>query len=320
LSCRFNESVLMTEIAPALLDAIREQRAVLFLGAGASVDAKHPKGERIPQGDRLRDLICDKFLGGGLKHRPLTTVAAIAANEAGFAAFQKFIRDRFVEFEPADFHFLIPQFRWRAIATTNFDLIIEKAYAASRPPLQNLVTTVKDGDGLDVRLNAETNPVAYYKLHGCIDFYTDPSIPLILGNEQYASYETNRTRFYGRFRDLGFEYPIIFAGYSISDPHIQRVLFDLTDPSIGRPPYYLISPGIADAEARYWATHRVYVIDSDFESFLKKIDKALRYPIRPSWNIASVGKLEQNKWFETCPGPNWRTKWQSWQWEVLSAC
>ena len=48
----------MVEIAQALIDAIREQRAVLFLGAGASVGATHPRGESIPQGDRLRDFAC----------------------------------------------------------------------------------------------------------------------------------------------------------------------------------------------------------------------------------------------------------------------
>ena len=120
----------MGEIAPSLIYAIREQRAVLFLGAGASFDAKHPKGERMPLGDRLRDLICDKFLGGALKDKSLTAVSAIAANEAGPLAFQRYIHDLFAPFEPADFHLLVPQFRWRAIATTNFDLIIERAYEA----------------------------------------------------------------------------------------------------------------------------------------------------------------------------------------------
>jgi hypothetical protein len=185
----------MDEIVPTLVDAIREQRAVLFLGAGASWHAKHPKGDQIPQGDRLRDLICDKFLGGKLKERPLSAVAAIAANEAGFAAFQQYIHDLFMPFEPADFHLLIPQFRWRAISTTNFDLIVERAYASASTRLQNLVKTVKDGDVFDTRLNRETDPVGFYKLHGCIDFYTDSSIPLILGDE-YASYEANRSRFY----------------------------------------------------------------------------------------------------------------------------
>lgn len=265
----------MVDIPPALIDAIKEQRAVLFLGAGASRHAKHPQGDQIPQGDRLRDLICDKLLGGKLKERPLTAVAALAANEAGLAAFQQYIHDLFMPFEPADFHLLMPQFRWRAIATTNVDLIVERAYANAPARRQNLVKTVKDGDNFDTRLNRETDPVGFYKLHGCIDYYADSSIPLVLGNEQYASYEMNRQRFYGRFRDLGYEYPVIFAGYSISDPHIQRILFDLTDPSIGRPPFYLVSPGITDVEARYWASHRVFAVDTTFEDFLRTIDQAI---------------------------------------------
>jgi hypothetical protein len=136
----------------------------------AQVGATHPRGESIPQGERLRDLICDKFLGGELKHKPLTAVAAIAANEAGLLAFQKYIHDLFVAFEPADFHPLICQFRWRAIATTNLDLIVERAYAAARDRLQNLVKTVKDGDSLDLRLNAETNLGRFLSGPGVVSF------------------------------------------------------------------------------------------------------------------------------------------------------
>ena len=71
-------------------------------------------------------MICDKFLGGKLKDRPLTIISAMAANEAGLATFQLFIRELFQPFEPAPFHNLTPKFRWRAITTTNFDLIIEE--------------------------------------------------------------------------------------------------------------------------------------------------------------------------------------------------
>ena len=83
----------------------------------------------MPQGDHLRDLICDKFLGGKLKESPLNAVAAMAANEGGFSEFQRYIHDLFLPYEPADFHLLIPKFRWRAIGTTNFDLLVEKAYS-----------------------------------------------------------------------------------------------------------------------------------------------------------------------------------------------
>ncbi len=265
----------MTDIPPVLIDAVKEQRAVLFLGAGASRNAKHPNDDQIPQGDDLRDLICAKFLGDELMQKPLNAVAAMAANEAGRTEFQKYIFDLFMPFEPADFHLLIPTFRWRAIATTNFDLIVERAYASVPAPRQNLIKMVKDGDRFDARLNKEANPVGFYKLHGCIESYSDVEIPLILGNEQYASYGKKRTRLYNRFRDLGHECPIIFSGYSISDPHIQELLFDLTDPSIDRPPFYYISPKITDFEKRYWERLRIFAVEATFEDFLRTIDQAI---------------------------------------------
>ena len=259
----------MTDIPPALINSIKEQRAVLFLGAGASQNAKCPTGDTIPQGDHLRNLICDKFLGGELKQKSLTAVASMAASEVGLFAFQEYIHELFLPFEPADFHLSIPEFRWRAIATTNFDLIIEKTYENTQTPLQHLVKVVKDGDNFDKRLNKETDPVGFYKLHGCIESYNDSEIPLILGNEQYANHAKNRVRLYNRFRDLGHEYPIVFVGYSISDPHIQQILFDLTDPSIVRPPFYLISPGITDLEARYWMGNKIYTVRATFQDFLR---------------------------------------------------
>ena len=265
----------MIHIPPVLIDAIKEERAVLFLGAGASKQGEHPEGKQIPHGDKLRDLICDKFLGGALKQKPLPAVAAMAASEASLFSFQEYIRELFLPFEPADFHLLIPKFRWRAIATTNFDLIIEKAYENVREPLQNLVKVVKDGDGFDKRLQKEIDPVGFFKLHGCIDSYTDSETPLILGTEQYASYSKNRTRLYSRFRDLGFECPVIFVGYSISDPHIQNILFDLTDSTIKRPPFYLVLPRIDAIETRHWARNNVDTIEATFEDFLGAIDQSI---------------------------------------------
>ena len=289
----------MTTLPPTLTNAVKDQRAVLFLGAGASLQATHPAGKTIPEGHNLRNIICDTFLEGQLKDKPLSAVSAIVANEVGLSTFQSFIRDLFEPFQPADFHLLLPTFRWRAIITTNFDLIVERAYAQAPGSLQNLVKTVKDGDGLDVRLHKETHPVGLYKLHGCIDHYNDPEIPIILGNEQYASYEVNRSRFYARFRDLGFEYPIIFAGYSISDPHIQRILFDLTDPSISRPSYFIVLPRISDVESRYWASNRVTALDTTFQKFLTALDTAIPSLARAIPLALGGGELSIRKHYQT---------------------
>lgn len=265
----------MAEIPPVLLQTIRDQKAVLFLGAGASFGASHPDRKKVPSGDGLRDLICDQFFGGRLKDRTLLAVSAMALNEAGFIDFQSFIRTIFDKFEPADYHRLIPTFRWRAIASTNFDLILERAYEQLADRVQKLVKTVKDGDAFDTRMQKTGSPLGFYKLHGCIDHYTDEQIPLVLGTEQYSSYSEHRRRFYDRLKDLAHENSIIFAGYSLSDPHIQQILFDLTSTNIQRPSYYCVGPAYDDIEVRYWAAHRVTIIRDTLEGFLSQLDKAI---------------------------------------------
>ena len=290
---------LMPDLPSTLLQTVRDQRAILFLGAGANFGAKHPSAAKIPLGDALRNMICDQFFAGELKDKPLVAVSAMALNEAGFLPFQRFIRETFKDFEPADYHRLIPQFQWRAIASTNFDLILERAYEAEPQRTQNLVKTVKDGDGFDGRMQASASPVGFYKLHGCVDSYTDEQIPLVLGNEQYASYSDFRKRFYDRLKDLAFENSIIFAGYSLADPHIQQILFDLTSKSISRPPYYCVAPNISDIEARYWAAHRITVVHSTFEDFLKSLDGAIPSIARKISLITLNGELSIKHHYRT---------------------
>jgi hypothetical protein len=238
-------------LSATLLSAVREQRAILFLGAGASHGAKGPPGQNIPQGDALRDKLCDKFLGGDLKDKPLLAVASIAASEVGLIQMQKYITDVFGAYHPAESHTHVPSFRWRAIATTNYDLLIERAYETSKKPLQKCVKTVKDGDQYDSRVNATSDPVGLFKLHGCIEYYTDPDIPLILGQEQYANYLSHRQRMYAMLQGLAYECPIIFCGYSISDTHIQQIIFDLTDKNVSRPMYYAVALKFSNYESCY---------------------------------------------------------------------
>ena len=263
------------ELSASLLNAVREQRAILFLGSGASHGAKAPSGQVIPQGNALRDKLCDRFLGGELKDKPLLTVASIAASEAGLIQMQKYIADLFEPYRPGEFHLLVPSFRWRAIATTNYDLIIERAYEGCRKPLQRYVKTVKDGDQFDTRMNAMSDPVGLFKLHGCIEHYTDLDVPLILGQEQYAAYLANRKRMYAMLQGLAQECPIIFCGYSISDPHIQQIIFDLTDRRISRPTFFAVAPNFSLYEIKYWGTNRIECITMTFEQFIRTLDSAI---------------------------------------------
>ena len=129
----------------ALINAVTAGEAVLFLGAGASVGAIAADGTgKIPGASELRDRLSDKFLGGRLKDRPLAVVAQISESEVGLLQVQLFIRDQFVNFGPAPFHLLVSEFRWHGIATTNYDLIVEKAFTANADAQQQLVPFYKN--------------------------------------------------------------------------------------------------------------------------------------------------------------------------------
>jgi hypothetical protein len=195
------------ELPPGLVSAVEGQSAVLFLGAATSIGARHPRNENIPNGNQLRDLLSDKFLGGALKDKALSAVAEYAASETNLRAVQLYIRDLLTDFAPADFHLLIPKFRWHGIATTNYDLIVDKAYAPPNSPQQTLVPFVKNGQAVETETKRVIDGLQFLKLHGSIDHYTDTEIPFILATEQYARYSRHRTRLFERFSGLGNRIP-----------------------------------------------------------------------------------------------------------------
>lgn len=62
----------MEGLSPYIKEQILAGRAVLFLGAGATIPATGSNGRTGLSGNALRDKLCEKFLGGEGKGRPLT--------------------------------------------------------------------------------------------------------------------------------------------------------------------------------------------------------------------------------------------------------
>ena len=294
---------ILPRLPDTLISAVVSQSAALFLGAGASFGAKHSSGKKIPSAAKLRDELSDKFLGGRLKEKNLSHVADISINESDFVAVQSFVRDQFIMYEPADYHLIIPRFFWHAIATTNYDLLIEKAFEKEKQNKQQLVIFTKNGQRIDTKMKSIQNGLRYIKLHGCIDHIEDTEIPLILAREQYARYYKNRDRLFKTFEQIGYEFTIIFCGYSLDDPHIQTILFDLTDLGINRPRYYFVSPNLDETETRYWEKHRITCIPSTFELFLKSLENTIPEAQRSIPPLIGGGTESIRKFFRV-PNPS----------------
>jgi cold shock CspA family protein len=286
------------QIPTLLADSVKNKRAILFLGAGASKEARNAANQTPPDADQLRDILAERFFGQPMKTRDVMAVAEMAIASSGGAplVFNE-VGKAFEGFRPSKAHKLISAFNWRAIATTNYDLLVEKAYSDSPQRLQTLVPFVKDDQPIEERLQAAVYPVSYLKLHGCLDHILDPDIPLILSRETYASYSNNRTRLFDRLKDYARESAVIFVGYRLDDPHVRDLIYSIQ--SNRRPRWYIVTPDAEDYDINFWGTKNVEVLKIRFGEFMQALDAA----VPPLWRalpaVTDVADFPVRKFFTT---------------------
>ncbi|MGE3066006.1 MAG: SIR2 family protein [Variibacter sp.] len=259
----------------ALLQAVTAQRTVLFLGAGASMEATDSAGKHPPNSAQLRALIGQHFLGKPMDGYDLMSVSEIAIQAHGQPLVFEFIKRTLEPFEPSPAHKLMPSFRWRAIATTNYDLLANTAYGRDRKRLQTLVPFVKDSEPVEERLQQADHPLPFLKLHGCLSHVHDDAIPLVLSHEHYSRHSRHRTRLFHRLQGLAYESTFIFCGYGLGDAHIRNIIYDLAENGVKRPAWYLVAPGVAPHDASFWATRNVHLIDATFGQFMAALDATI---------------------------------------------
>ncbi|MEJ0091332.1 MAG: SIR2 family protein [Limisphaerales bacterium] len=267
------------DIPANLTEQVRQGSVVLLLGAGASFGAKDSKGNTPPSGAGLAKLISDKYLGGEFGNSELSTVSEYAMSEHGLLAVQKFIAEIFQTFEPTEAHKLMPKFNWGGLATTNYDLLVEKAYASHAKPLQTPVAFIENGDQV-IELLRDQRSVKFLKLHGCVSRIANDKCPLILTKDQYISYRKGRDRLFKQLTEWAYEHTIVFVGHSVQDADIREVIFELDTEISSRPRYFLIAPNKSEIERRFWETKKVTVLNGTFSDFLLALDAAVASEFR----------------------------------------
>ena len=265
-------------VPSSLLDNVRDGKVVLVLGAGASVGATNSAGEVPPTGAELGKLLSTRFLGGELDGSPLQIVAELAISESDLLTVQEYIRTIFQDFQPAAFHKMLPTFKWAGLATTNYDLVIERAYEQCRNRAQELVPLIKNGDRVEEKLSSPRS-MMLLKLHGCITRTADSSVPLILSVDQYLTHRTGRDRVFDHLRSFSYEHTLVFVGHSLQDPDIRELLLEFGG-SDQRPRYYTVTPDLSGPEQRLWESKRITPLLGTFEEFLGTLDSQLSSAFR----------------------------------------
>lgn len=249
-----------------LIEQIRHGRVVLFFGSGALYGAELP-GKDIPLGNDLRDILVDQYLNESFSGSDLAHVAAMAISQSSLFDVQDFIRDYISGLLPAEFHKLIPLFKWRALFTTNYDLLIETSYLQVDERVQELSVILSNEDRLDeTRLTNDKLP--FLKLHGCVTRTHDSSLPLILTTDQYNDCLRHRDRLFTHLYELAYENTVVFVGHSLLDHNIRTILLKLEKEAPHGQRHYLIKPGVDAIERDFWAEKRITALDISFESFM----------------------------------------------------
>ncbi len=254
----------------SLIDSVKKGKAILFLGSGALIGASIP-GKKILLGDDLRDLLNNHFLGGEFGSDSLEHVAALAISQKSLFTVQDFIGEYLRDLHPAKFHLKIPEFKWRALFTTNYDRLIESCYEENHGKIQDYVLMLSNSDKID-ETRITNDKVPLIKLHGCITRTHDADLPLILTIDQYNESRDSRKRLFTHLYELAYENSIIFIGHSLQDTNIRAVLLQLFKEVPDGERHYLIKPGIKDAECEYWSERKITSLDYSFEKFLYLLD------------------------------------------------
>lgn len=255
------------------VEQIKAKNVILFLGAGASFGALHPAGLKMPNGQELADLIAEKYLGESYKGKNLSYVSELAINESSLFDVQHYIYELISPFTPAEHHIKISNFPWNKIFTTNYDFIIENAYKGNKDSVQNLFPVVRNTPEYQIHHNEKS--LTYFKLHGCLSIVNDSELPLILTIDQFINYQNGRERLFDRLLSLAYDYPILFVGYSLSDPNIRSILQKVDALKGGKALSYIVSPTITDEEKRYWESRRFAVFQMTFEDLLNNLEKEI---------------------------------------------
>lgn len=240
-------------LRPALVNFVRERRAVLFVGAGLSRPAGYPSWRGLMEvvlratAGRTGDASTQAELSALLEAGRYPELADQCREVLGRARFAALLREELGRPAPPPepTHRAIVETPYAAIVTTNFDTLLEQAYARwgleSVPKAPTSAQLGRQGTLLLDRT------LFILKAHGSIHDETS----LVLTSEDYRRIIHANPAFQQVMAAILLTHAVIFVGYSLSDPNFRLLLeSQLTVFGTEAPPRYALMEGVGHVEAQ----------------------------------------------------------------------
>lgn len=251
------------ELMNSLIEQIRKERVVLFLGSGFSLKASAPSASAICEAlkSKLTKEEQDSLNGNQLDY---------VSNEFE----QMRDRDTLIQTLKEAFTFTpkdlcnqvaltqIPHFQ--TIITTNYDTLLEDTYG------DDCVVVRSAQDCTDL----PNDKVRIYKIHG--DFSNTDN--LIVTKNDYRKYfaESSDNSLWRLVQSLLLTKDVLFIGYSLEDDNVFTILESIQkDTNQHKENIYLISPSVTKSKQKRLEGLNVKYIDSRAEDFLPTLKQSL---------------------------------------------
>lgn len=246
---------------PALVNYVRSGRCALFVGAGLSVGAGLPTWnglmEKLVAVAVRRDRAAAQELNKLRRAGKFPELAGYCRDLLGRTRFFKLVRELLTYRGdlPAT-HEAIVRTPYACIVTTNFDTLLEDAYARwAETGIPKVPTGVELSEQGTLLLDR-----AFFilKAHGDIN---DPR-SMVFTSDDYRRVIHANPAFQATVTSILLSHAVLFVGYSLSDVNF-RLLLDsqLTIFNEEVPPRYILMEGVGDAEKEIlWQTARLRVL------------------------------------------------------------
>lgn len=202
-------------------DAVLNGRAVLFVGAGFSRDAKNFAGANIPTGYQFTAQLSEA-LGESLEDGDTllsVTNYFVTHPKGGDARLAEILNQTFRIQSPAKWQTDVAQLPWKRIYTTNYDDLIERAREGQQRTCR-AVTPVDSAENF-----ARSTNICVH-INGYVERMTAEQIheQVRLGTLSYAIFDFHSSEWSRVLRhDCEAAEAVLFVGYGMSDLDLQRI-------------------------------------------------------------------------------------------------
>lgn len=310
------EETLVPEYSPdekKLLDRMRLKTPVLVLGAGFSFGVKNRKGQEIPSGQSLSNILFSNVLKKSKKvpkeyiddyettKDELRKTCDHIENEGLNKERNNLLINIFsgCKCDEDDYHMLIRNYPWRVIYTLNIDDLLENIYCkegtvGNRPNIH-----VID----DSKVDAEAS-LDIYKLHGSVK---RPELGFVFNSSEYQNFTVRCGRALSTF---GYHYTssdVIFLGTEFQEDDLKTMIAEWENKAetINEPHYFFISPKIRDSVLKRKIErpdNNMHFIPWTTEQFLKCINEEIHIPEEKRRKLQDFGMVFYNEELQRAKG------------------